>query len=372
MLTKVLFIRSNSFSPRVIKEAKSVVKGGYDVSLFIWNRNEDDISKNHGTEYSLYEFKRSVPFGSFRLFYYWFIWWYAIIKHIMKHDYDIIHVCGVDSYPPVIIGKFLVKYSIIYDIFDFFGPSLPGNTPNIVRNFLTGVEKFLIRFADAVIIVDESRLSQLSGSKVSKLTIIVNCVPDNFENLKKYEKISDRFVIFYGGMLSKSRGIIQLIEAIKDEPNLELVVAGTGEDEIELIEMFNKYDNITYIGQVSHLEALKLTYMSTVIFGFYDPVVPNNQLASPNKLFEAMMCATPIVVNEETTMANIVMDENCGVIVPYSDVRRLKNTLIKLKNDQYYCKNLGLNGRLAFEKRYNWQIMENRLINLYNTLCAGK
>lgn len=371
-MTEILFIRSNSFSPRVIKEAKSMVNNGYDVSLFLWNRNGEDLSKNHGREYAIYEFKRSVPFGSFRFFYHWFIWWYAIIKHIMGHDYDIIHVCGVDSYPPVIIGKLAKKYSIIYDIFDFFGPSLPGNTPHIVRNFFTVVEKFLIQFADAVIIVDESRLSQLKGSKASKLTIIVNCVSDEFEKLKKYEKIRDRFVIFYGGMLSKSRGLIQLIEAIKDESDLELIVAGTGEDEIELISLFDKYNNIKYLGQVSHLEAIKLTYMSNVIFGFYDPVVPNNQLASPNKLFEAMMCATPIIVNEETTMADIVNNENCGVIVPYSDVKQLKNILIKLKNDQHYCENLGQNGRIAFEEKYNWDIMEQRLVNLYCSLTCAK
>lgn len=369
-MTKILLIRSNHFSPRVIKEAKSIVKRGYDVDLFLWNRNGEDISKYHGNEYKVCEYVRPVPLGSFKYIFHWLFWWHSIARHILKNEYDLVHVCGADSFPPVILSKLFKKYSIVYDIFDFFGPSMPESTPHTVRVFFTTVEKFLIQFADAVIIVDDARLSQLSGSKISKLEVISNCVSDELQNIGLSKKANSSFVIFYGGMLSKTRGILQLLDAVKDEPGVELIVAGTGEHEDELIELFNGYKNVTYIGQVSHPEALKLTYISDAVFGFYDPRIPNNRLASPNKLFEAMMCATPIVVNKETTMANIVEEENCGIVVPYFDTNALKNALMRLKDNPQLCAKLGENGRLAFEKKYNWEVMEKRLINLYDELLA--
>ncbi len=369
-MKKILFIRSHHFSIRVIKEAKSLMKGGYDVNLFLWNRNGEDISKYHGNEYSVHEYVHPVPFGSFKLFYHWFFWWHSIIIHILKNKYDLIHVCGVDSFPPVILSKFLKKHLIVYDIFDFFGPSMPENTPKSIRAFFTNVEKYLTQFADAVIIVDDARLSQLRGSKLSKLEVIFNCVSDESKNIGFGKKVKQSFVIFYGGMLSKTRGILQLLDALKDESGMELIIAGTGEDENDLIELFKGYKNVTYIGQVNHLEALKFTYTSDAIFGFYDPRIPNNRLASPNKLFEAMMCATPIIVNKETTMADIVEEENCGLIVPYSDTGALKAALMRLKDDPSFSTKLGENGRLAFEKKYNWEEMEKRLINLYDELLA--
>lgn len=369
-MKKILLIRSNHFSNRVIKEAKSFVKSGYDVNLFLWNRKGEDISKYHGNEYTVYEYVRLVPLGSFKHLFHWLFWWYSIIRHISENKYDLIHVCGADSFPPVILSKLLKKYIIVYDIFDFFGPSMPEKTPRVVRMLFTVVEKFLIQFADAVIIVDESRLSQLTGSKTSKLAIIYNCVSDELQNIGLDKKVNSSFVVFYGGLLSKTRGILQMLDAVKDLPDMKLLVAGFGEDENELIELFKAHNNVTYLGRVSHLEALRLTYMSDVIFAFYDPRIPNNRLASPNKLFEAMMCATPIIANKETTMANIVEGENCGVVIPYFDTNVLKDALMKLKDNPSLCTKLGENGRLAFEKKYNWEIMEKRLINLYDELLA--
>ena len=81
-----------------------------------------------------------------------------------------------------------------------------------------------------------------------------------------------------------------------------------------------------------------------------------------------MMCATPIIANKETTMADIVEKENCGLVVPYSNIASLKAVLMRLKADPMLCSNLGNNGRLAFEKKYNWEIMEKRLFNLYDEL----
>jgi len=367
-MKKILLIRSNHFSNRVIKEANSLVKAGYDVNLFLWNRKGDDISKYHRNEYVVYEYVHPVPLGSFNHIFHWLFWWYSIIRHILKNNYDLIHVCGADSFPPIILVKIIKRYMIIYDIFDFFGPSMPEKTPNVIRTFFTVVERFLIQFADAVIIVDESRSPQLTGSKISKLYIIYNCVSDELQKISYDKKTNSSFVVFYGGMLSKTRGILQLLDAIKDVPDLELIVAGFGEDENELIEVFKGHKNVTYIGRVNHIEALKLTYTSDVIFAFYDPRIPNNRLASPNKLFEAMMCATPIIANKETTMADIVEKENCGLVVPYSNIASLKAVLMRLKADPMLCSNLGNNGRLAFEKKYNWEIMEKRLFNLYDEL----
>jgi hypothetical protein len=39
-----------------------------------------------------------------------------------------------------------------------------------------------------------------------------------------------------------------------------------------------------------------------------------------------------------------------------------------LKNDPALCKRLGENGRKAYETKYSWKIMEERLLEVYEKL----
>lgn len=370
-MNKVLFIRSNPFSPRVEKEANSLVRAGYSVSLFLWNRSSNTSKRKVKHGCNIYEFGLRASFGKYRLVFYWVIWWYAIFIYLLRNKFDIIHVCGFDSYPPVILNKFVKRNIIIHDIFDFFGASLPSKTPHIIQKVISKLERSLLRFADAAIIVDESREVQLRSTKISKLEVIMNCVSDEDYNFSEYKESND-FTIFYGGMISKTRGLKQLVGVIKDEEDIKLVIAGAGEDETEFKDVFASYTNIEFLGYVTHKEAIRLTYQSDAVFGFYDPTVPNNRLASPNKLFEAMMCRTPIIVNGETTMADIVRKKNCGLVVPYNDVKALKDAILKLKNNPQLCKQLGEDGRRAYEEKYNWKIMEKRLLDAYKDIIDRK
>lgn len=67
-------------------------------------------------------------------------------------------------------------------------------------------------------------------------------------------------------------------------------------------------------------------------------------------------------------MAEIVREENCGIVVPYGDADAIKHAILTLKNDPTLCKHLGENGRNAYETKYSWEIMEERLLEIYRRL----
>jgi glycosyltransferase involved in cell wall biosynthesis len=107
------------------------------------------------------------------------------------------------------------------------------------------------------------------------------------------------------------------------------------------------------------------TAMADLVVALYDPRIPNNQYASPNKLFEAMMCGKPILVSEDTSMAGIVRKENCGLVIPFGDVERITEAIKGLKSDPILCATLGENGKRAYDTKYDWILMEKRLAELY-------
>jgi glycosyltransferase involved in cell wall biosynthesis len=113
---------------------------------------------------------------------------------------------------------------------------------------------------------------------------------------------------------------------------------------------------------------MKCVRESDVLFAIYDPIVQNNKYSSPNKLFEAMMCQKPIIVNSGTSMDRIVQGEKCGIVIESLTPSAFREAILRLKEDAQLRETLGKNGRAAYDERYSWSIMEQRLINLHSRL----
>ena len=54
----------------------------------------------------------------------------------------------------------------------------------------------------------------------------------------------------------------------------------------------------------------------------------------------------------------------------YMEIRggKIKEVIIKLRDHPELCVKLGANARKAYEQRYSWEIMEQRLVTLYQEL----
>ena len=225
------------------------------------------------------------------------------------------------------------------------------------------MELYGIKYTDTLFLVDESRYNEVKEAKINNISYIYNSPLDYFQGNKynlRYE-----LKIFYGGSISKERGIDHVLEAIKDMNDVKLVVAGDGDKKI--IHKLNNADNTEFLGWLPYNNLIAETLDSDIIFRFSNPNNPRTKTASPNKLFEAMMCGKPIIMNSEMGISEIVLKEDCGILVPYDSINSLKDAIIQLKNDNLRNE-LGLNGRKAYEKKYNWKIMEKRLLNAYKDL----
>jgi len=144
------------------------------------------------------------------------------------------------------------------------------------------------------------------------------------------------------------------------------VIAGDG-PERDFIEQISSHGshNIQYLGYIPHSRVVEETRKADILFAFYDPSIPNSRYASPNKVFEAMMCGKPIIVNSESAAGTLVRKESCGVTIPYGDSEALRTAILMLKARPDLRRELGTNGRRAYEERYNWNIMKERLLAAY-------
>jgi glycosyltransferase involved in cell wall biosynthesis len=374
-MKNVILIRSRAIDPSVYKIAGALSKNGYKAKVLIWARAKEK-PEELGVCYNVSCFNMKAPYDKISVAFYLPFWWLYELFYLLTNLADIVHACDLDTLIPAIFVKKIKKFKLCYTIYDFYADNLPHSL-SVLRKLVGQIERMLIGFCDAVFIVDPARYEQIRGAKIKRLSVLYNSPPDfirHNEVCKQLKpKMTSELTMFYAGLIHRSRGLFNLLKAIEEVDGVKLIVAGKGPD-IEIFEKFlNKLKNkVKYIGFISYEEVIKRTSEADVIIALYDLSVPNNRYASPNKLFEAMMCSKPIIVNRGIVAAKIVEREKCGLVISYDNINSIKRAIVTLMNNPCLRLKLGENGRKAYEKRYAWEIMEKNLIKIYrelSTLC---
>lgn len=372
---KVTLVRARAIDPAVNKVAKTLSEHGYDVKLLVWDRqNTLSVKDNEG--YTICKFGFKAPHDKLTVIFYQPIWWIYEFFFLLKDKCNVIHACDLDTLIPAVPAKFIKRVPLCYTIYDFYANNLPDGRFQLLRRFIrslvAGVEKLGIGFTKFLFLVDEARYEEVRGARINKLTYIYNSPPDYFDvNQTKLRNAAAEMTVFYGGVISRLRGLQFMARAVQGLDGVRLILAGAVHDEAFLENSVLTSRKIQYLGWLaSYEDVIKETLEADILFRLSDPKIPKTKYESPNKLFEAMMCGKPIIVSDGSSMANIVRKENCGLVVPYGDVAAIQEAVLKLKNDFQLRQTLGQNGRRAYENRYSWRIMEQRLLDSYRQLSS--
>ncbi|MFC1872235.1 glycosyltransferase family 4 protein [Chloroflexota bacterium] len=367
---KVILVRSRAIDPAVNKIAHALTENGYTVELLVWAREGRKTGKiNNSNCLNIHRFSFKAPYYKLRLLFYLPVWWIYEFYFLLMNRANVIHVCDLDTLLPAIFVKVIKRSKLCYIIYDFYADILPQQTPNFIVKLVSTTEKYLLGFVDALFLVDESRYEQIRGAKINRIEYIYNSPEDYLETNLESKHIGIN--IFYAGYLDESRGLVQMMKAVSDLDSVQLTIAGTG-PLIDTIESnLTKLNNLHYIGQISYQDVITNSLKADILFAFYDPHITSNKYASPNKLFEAMMCSKPIIVNAGTTASNIVAQEKCGIVIPYGNSDAIKKAILILKNNPELRRIFGQNGRKAYDISYNWKTMKGRLVNTYNELIGS-
>jgi glycosyltransferase involved in cell wall biosynthesis len=373
---KIIAIRSHYPDIRLEKEVKSL-SNNYAVTIIGWNRHKLDTKISPNINDVL--FSINVAPGSIKVPFILPFWWIFISLNLIFRRFDIIHSVDFDSYIPSLLISKIRNKPIVYDIYDFYGETIDFPIlKKTCQKFFTKIDKFFMKFADAIIIADDARIEQI-GKNYKNVISIYNS--PNITYAPKHENIlslNDEFIIFFGGALLEDRGIDQVIITVKElnDEKIKLILMGypgTLKYGEKIKGMCRDFKNIQlYLKMVPHEQILHYTSKADMVFILYDPQIPNNRYASPNKLFESMCFAKPVIVSDQSSMTKIVETEKCGLTVPYGDLEELRKAILTLKNNPRICYELGNNGRKVFEGKYCWKIMERRLLDIYNEMLKER
>jgi glycosyltransferase involved in cell wall biosynthesis len=106
-----------------------------------------------------------------------------------------------------------------------------------------------------------------------------------------------------------------------------------------------------------------------LLFAMYKGSDPNNILTIPNKFFESIAAAKPIMVSDLGEKSRLVSEEGNGIAVDPGDVEAVAKAIGRLRDDRELYERMRKAARDA-QSRFNWEAMARRLVESYAELSS--
>lgn len=261
------------------------------------------------------------------------------------------------------------------------------------------IEKTAYQNADGVIAVSgamKNDVEDLYGVPHEKVRVIYNgidatCyVPDpNKSVLLKYGIDPEKPYLLFVGRITRQKGIIHLVEAIKYiRPGVQIVLCAGAPDTPEIgVEMelrikkarINTSNPIIWITGFLPKAEITALYSLAAIFicpSVYEPFGLIN--------IEAMACETPVIGSAVGGIPEIIVDGETGLLVPFEPCgganpepryperfsKDLANGVNRLISVPEAAKKMGILARKRVEEVFSWRSVAEQTLAFYKTLTG--
>jgi len=390
MGNKVLMVLESEFPPddRVFKEAKSLTEHGFLVTIACYtfggkplNESWNDITIIRKKIPRLI-YKSSVAALKFPVY---FNWWKRYLNNILRTDsFDILHIHDL---PLAKVGSYFKRkqgLKLVVDLHEnwpaylekaihvqsFLGKLLSSNQQ--WREY----EKEELKFADLIITVVEEMQNRIAdlGHSLDKIIVLQNAIEPEKFTLKGLNPDSKHFTLFYAGDIARVRGIQTILDdlvlAKKEIPGLRFWIVGKGNylEGLQQLVVEKKLTEVVefkgWLPLVSVLEQLEQADIGLMPHLRWE----QNDLSSPNKLFQYMHLGKPALCSPSDSVIRIVNETQSGLIYDYNIEGDFLEKLLTLYRNPGVRKKMGENGKFWVKEKYNWKMSAQAYLRTYESL----
>ena len=338
------------FDDRIFhKEAKTLVKAGYDVVLIVQHNKEEIIDGVRIVPLpkprNRFERMTRVAWRLFGL--------------ALKEKADVYHFHDPELIFVGLILKIFRK-KVVYDVHENVSKQILnkdwlGNP--FIRKLAATVfnvfEQFSVFFFNGIVAATEDIARKFSPSK----TILLRNFPilELIDNAKPIDVEKTKKVVIYAGGLTRIRGIKEIIQAMEYlDDKAELWLLGKwGSKEFEKeCRSLKGWQYTKYLGYKKLEEVYGYMKKSNIGIAILYPI--KNYLNSlPVKAFEYMSCSLPIIMSNFPYWQEIFKD--CALFADPKDPKDIATKIEYLLKNPGIAKKLGTRGRNLVEKKCSWE-----------------
>ena len=229
-----------------------------------------------------------------------------------------------------------------------------------------GLERFLYHRADRIVLNSPGFISHLvdAGAEPSKLAFVPNGVDTQLFDpgaqggeLRRQAGLEGKFIALYAGAHGMANDLGQLLAAadlLRDDPRFALVLVGDGREKVALQGKSRAMGltNVTFLPAIEKAGVPGLLADADCGLVVLKPI-PLFTTTYPNKMFDYMAAAKPVVLAIDGVARRLVEEADAGVCIPPGDPAALAAALQRLANDPGLARELGRRGRAYVETHYD-------------------
>lgn len=308
----------------------------------------------------------------------------------LRGRYDVI----VATSPPLFVGlagvliSYLRRTPLVFEVRDIWPESavILGELNNLrAIKLAEQIEQWCYRRARRIVVVTDGIRQRLlaRGLPASKLKLIMNGAnvsqfqPDSeaAAKLRRELGLEGKFVVLYAGIHGIAQGMETLVEAaklVRDDDSVRFVFVGEGPKKEETAALVQQYGltNVLLLGERPRSDMPAFLTLADA------SLVPLKKVelfegALPSKMFEAMACATPVILSVGGEAARVLAEIGGGVAVEPESAAEIAAAIRWLQAHPDEAQAMGQRGRAVVTARYSREAQAAELETLLKEVVAG-
>ena len=225
------------------------------------------------------------------------------------------------------------------------------------------LEKFLYEHADRIIVNSPGFIQHVQKKGGEQITIIPNGSDVSlFENIETQDIRTkfgwgDQFIILYAGAHGMSNDLGVVIRAAKSLERIEeirFILLGDGKEKLNLIKLANELDvsNLEFRDPVPKNEVAEIITASNACIAILKPI-DLFKTTYPNKVFDYMAAAKPVILAIDGVIRKVVEDARCGVYCEPGNPEALARAAAELYKHPNNTAEMGKSGKSYLKDYFN-------------------
>lgn len=349
------------------KECVTLAENGYEVILLC--AGADSVKKIVQKVHIITVRKNSLRFMRM-IFTVW-----RLYKNAIKINAQIYHIHDPEL---LLLGLMLKKRGkeVVYDVHEDFPKQIlekywiPSFLRKLISTIFSHIEQYSAKRMSYVITATDDiklRFEKFTGTVCAVKNYPMN---NEFETLNR-PSISHENTICYIGGISEERGITTLVRAVHRLKNIRLILAGNFYTHSYYEKLKNEpgWKMVDFRGYVQRENLPEIYSFSSIGMVTLLPVA-SHLTALPIKMFEYMSVGLPVIASDFPLWRKIIEKNQCGLCVNPANPTEIAEAISFFLNNPEVAKEMGLNGKNAIQKLYNWENEKNKLLKVYQDITG--
>ena len=311
------------------------------------------------------------------------------IQIAMTEEYDLLLAsstpltAGIPGIFMKIFGR--NKRKFVFEVRDLW-PELPKALGMMNPFLLWGMsilEKFCYLKADGCIGLSPGICDGIAkrSQPNKRITLVPNgCDLEMFQPGKRENlnlsgiKKNDTVAVFTGshGIANGLHAVLNAASELKrmKREDIVLVFIGDGKTKAGLVEraINEGLDNCRFFDPIPKNELSNIISNADVGMMILANVPAFYFGTSPNKFFDYISSGLPVLINYPGWLANLIKENNCGIVVEPDNPKALANSLIYLADNSSIRKEFGINARKLAEDSFSRKHLSKKFVDFLTTI----